>query len=333
MAPRSAQTLNDLAPNGWEEFKLHELTEVMCQKDLVFINALHSIRICQPTNGSPEDELLCSRELRCVPGDATYPYSAMHVYAQNVYCDEWNEYMLDHLEGDMVMCIVQDSQKDTSTNMANITISDKPRDTGNLHHTLRLKIGAKVMLKTNVDVSDSLTNGSTAAVTNVIWDNTGNPHIILVQFECSALGENARNSSPYKHISATSVPIHKGQATFMVRGPKSCQASRTQFPLTLAWAVAIHKCQGLTLPEIVVDMSPKKGRFSGGQAYVAFSRVHELCKLHIVNYSCEQIRVAEHAEEEMHYLQQDTLMCAFDNIFTHRKSDINILHLNVCNLK
>ena len=43
-------------------------------------------------------------------------------------------------------------------------------------------------------------------------------------------------------------------------------------------------------------MSPKKGRFSGGQAYVAFSRVRELCKLHIVNYSREQIRVAEHAD-------------------------------------
>ena len=80
-------------------------------------------------------------------------------------------------------------------------------------------------------------------------------------------------------------------------------------------------------------MSPKKGRFSGGQAYVAFSRVRELCKLHIVNYSREQIRVAEHAEEEMHRLCQDTLVCAFDNIFTLGISDINILHLNVCNLK
>ena len=48
------------------------------------------------------------------------------------------------------------------------------------------------MLTRNVDVSDGLTNGSTGAVTNVIRDNAGNPHIILVQFECSAVGENAR---------------------------------------------------------------------------------------------------------------------------------------------
>ena len=54
----------------------------------------------------------------------------------------------------------------------------------------------------------------------------------------------------------------------------------------------IHKCQGFTLPEIVVDMCPSKGQFSAGQAYVAFSRVCELCKLHIVNYTHTQIHVS-----------------------------------------
>ena len=47
----------------------------------------------------------------------------------------------------------------------------------------------------------------------------------------------------------------------------SFQATRSQFPLTLAWAVTIHKCQGLTLPEIVIDMTPAKGRFKPGEAY------------------------------------------------------------------
>ena len=56
------------------------------------------------------------------------------------------------------------------------------------------------------------------------------------------------------------------------------QATRTQFPLTLAWAVTIHKCQGLTLPEIVIDMTPAKGKFKPGEAYVAFSRVRTIEK-------------------------------------------------------
>ena len=137
------------------------------------------------------------------------------------------------------------------------------------------------MLTTNVDVSDGPTNGTMGTVVHVVRDNTGSPSVILVQFDASTVGENAHASSPYKHINRSAVPIQKGQATFTIRGRKSCQALRTQFSLTLAWAVTIHKCQGLTLPEIVVDISPKKGKFSGGQAYVAFGRVHELCKLHI----------------------------------------------------
>ena len=44
-------------------------------------------------------------------------------------------------------------------------------------------------------------------------------------------------------------------------------------------------CQGLTLPEIVVDMTPAKGHYTVGQAYVAFSRVTQLDKLHIINYT------------------------------------------------
>ena len=243
----------------------------MRQNDLTFVTALHKICINQPANGSPEDNLLRSRELSCVPGDMSYPYDAMHVYAQNMYCDEWNEYMLGRLAGDTETCIAIDSQKDTAANMAGIHISDKPRDTGNLRHTLRIKNGAKVMLTTNVDVSDGLTNGTMGTVVHVVRDNTGSPSVILVQFDGSTIGENARASSPYKHINRSAVPIQKGKASFTIHGRKSCQASRTQFPLTLAWAVTIHKCQGLTLPEIVVDMSPKKGKFSGGQAYVAFS--------------------------------------------------------------
>ena len=41
----------------------------------------------------------------------------------------------------------------------------------------------------------------------------------------------------------------------------------------LLWTVTIHKCQELTLSEIVIDMTPAKGKFRPGEAYVAFSRV------------------------------------------------------------
>lgn len=50
--------------------------------------------------------------------------------------------------------------------------------------------------------------------------------------------------------------------------------SFTQFPLRLAWAITIHKCQGKTLNRAIIDFSG--GTFAHGQAYVAISRCSSL---------------------------------------------------------
>ena len=44
--------------------------------------------------------------------------------------------------------------------------------------------------------------------------------------------------------------------------------SRCNFPLSLGWAVTIHKVQGMTIDEIVLDMTEQKGKYKVGQAYV-----------------------------------------------------------------
>jgi ATP-dependent exoDNAse (exonuclease V) alpha subunit len=47
-----------------------------------------------------------------------------------------------------------------------------------------------------------------------------------------------------------------------------------QFPLMPAWAVTIHKAQGLTLERVMVDLA--RGAFADGQVYVALSRCQSL---------------------------------------------------------
>ena len=72
------------------------------------------------------------------------------------------------LSGEKFMNIATDSCKANCTNLANIQLSDKPHDTGNHHQILVVKVGARVMLTTNIDVSYRLTNGAMGTVTNVV---------------------------------------------------------------------------------------------------------------------------------------------------------------------
>ena len=163
--------------------------------------------------------------------------------------------------------ITTDSKKDDCTELANITMPTNPCETGNLKKILTVKINARVMITTYINVTDGLTNGTMGTVTNiVINERTGKMITILISFDSKHVGEEAMHTSIYKSTNQNAVPIYKTQATFPIHKKASCQATRSQFPLTLAWAVTIHEFQGLTLPEIVIDMTPAKGRFKPGEA-------------------------------------------------------------------
>ena len=71
----------------------------------------------------------------------------------------------------------------------------------------------------------------------------------------------------------TAVPIQPVLARIKVRPgkPSSPEVQRLQFPITLAWACTVHKVQGLTLNEVVVNFALRKQKsFNSGQIYVAY---------------------------------------------------------------
>ena len=67
-------------------------------------------------------------------------------------------------------------------------------------------------------------------------------------------------------------------------------AKRSQFPLKLAYAITIHKSQGMSLDKLVVDC---KNIFTKGQLYVALSRIKTLNGLYLLNFDLSGIKIDE----------------------------------------
>ena len=162
------------------------------------------------------------------------------------------------------------------------------------------------MLTVNVDVSDGLVNGARGEVVHVVISNERNVVKILVKFDNQTVRLKAIQSTPFRTAYPNAVPLIKHEATFSLRGRRGNDIKCLKFPLNLAWATTIHKVQGLTLDEIMVDM--KGGRFNAGQAYVAFSRVKTLQGLHILNFNASAIKKSDAVEKEMATLNDKLLL-------------------------
>ena len=104
--------------------------------------------------------------------------------------------------------IATDSKKDNCTELANVTMPMNPCEMGNLRKVLTVKINVRVMITTNIDVTDGLTNGAMDTVTNIVIDDTtGKMSTILVALDSKHVGQEAMYISVYHSINQNAVPI------------------------------------------------------------------------------------------------------------------------------
>ena len=124
--------------------------------------------------------------------------------------------------------------------------------------TLTLKVGAKVMLLRN-DPDRRWVNGTIARVSRLEEDRVW----IEVDGDEHEIEQASWESRRYAY--------DKARREDRRDGGRHLPAS---FPLRLAWALTIHKSQGLTLDKVYIDLG--RGTFAHGQAYVALSRCRTL---------------------------------------------------------
>lgn len=76
--------------------------------------------------------------------------------------------------------------------------------------------------------------------------------------------------------------------TWAIEDDNRVLASITQIPLRHAWAITVHKSQGMSLDEAVIDLSRS---FGYGMGYVALSRVRRLSGLHLIGFTASALAV------------------------------------------
>jgi len=154
----------------------------------------------------------------------------------------------------------------------------------------------------NVNVADGLENGAGGVLQKIHLTSHDNSAagVIWMKFDDASVGKQTRIDCQvlYKSdIDASWTPIQPLSRQFQVGRGQSSQVIRKQFPVRQSAAKTIHKCQGDTLDQVVVDLTSK--RKEPHSHYVALSRVKTLSGLFILSLNTEKVHVREYVKCEM----------------------------------
>jgi ATP-dependent exoDNAse (exonuclease V) alpha subunit len=226
---------------AWQaaEFKTVILETVRRQDEPEFVQALADFRMGRVWGATAR--LLQSR----VRGNP--PSSMPRLFTHNVQVDKWNTFQLSELPGgESILEAEQTGPEQQQQFLTKNLLTPE---------TLRLKPGALVMFTVNKNDSGKseplFVNGQIGTVETI------EPGAVVVR---RSGGE----------------PLRVERFTWRFDSQDASSATFSQFPLRLAWAMTIHKSQGLTLDSAFLDIRAAR---EPGQAYVAVSRVRALAGL------------------------------------------------------
>ncbi|XP_027133865.1 ATP-dependent DNA helicase PIF1-like [Larimichthys crocea] len=231
-------------------------------------------RLRTHTKNEPLDDHDVLSLTQCETGEES---TAIHIYATNAEVDEYNIKRLHETCPDAISIKAHDFVRSPKTGRMEPKVGFHRKVFNScLPKCVSLGVGARVMLKKNIDVSDGLVNGACGTVVKIITgkDHDDLPAAIHVEFENPNVGKIQRLKAKRVSEHSTIIEVQEDQVTHD-------GGIRRQVPLCLSWAVTIHKCQGLTVERAVVSL---KKIFAPGQAYVALSRLKSLGGLQIEDF-------------------------------------------------
>mmetsp|Transcript_5870 Transcript_5870/g.16455 ORF Transcript_5870/g.16455 Transcript_5870/m.16455 type:complete len:761 (-) Transcript_5870:465-2747(-) len=288
---------------AWKDTGLHSvlLTQVFRQKDASFVNTLNDIREGNGVEAMGTLLKECQRHLLEANG-----VKPTQLFARNADVDHVNSEELAKLESQEVEFFAYDR----------VEVGEwvSPHDNRRVQQALcrheffrdclatseiALKTGAQVMLVKNLELGDHvnasqmLVNGSRGVVSAMVRKQEYVK--ALERREERNWREKLRILQHFEGAFLPKVTFTNGRSQvivpefFDVEVTLMGTCKRTQIPLKLAWALTIHKCQGMTLDRAKVSL----GRvFAQGQAYVALSRARSLEGLEITDGSVNCVKVS-----------------------------------------